>query len=97
MRLVLHVDGASELELRRGLKAAEAVFERAGVSAERAAEGMFALEGWDIQSFPENSLSDEDGRAASAWIDATNAAVEACIRNRGREQAPSSWRLAFED
>ncbi|MER9236907.1 hypothetical protein NKI56_33790 [Mesorhizobium sp. M0622] len=58
MNLLLRVKGASREEISRGVLAAEAVLERAGITAEEAAEGMFALEGWDISGFP------EDGQAA---------------------------------
>lgn len=46
MYLTMTVEGATPEEIARGLDAAQAVFDRAGVIAVQAAEGWFAMEGW---------------------------------------------------
>lgn len=79
MELRLDIEDASPEEIARGIAAAEAVFERTGISAIDAADGMFALEGWDIKGFPEGEEpSEEEDRAASVWFEAERAACEAC-------------------
>ena len=77
MKLLLTVEGATEDELKRGAEAAVAVFNETGIDPVTAAEGMFALEGWDIKGFPSDGLSDEESKAASVWLDAQQAAIEA--------------------
>ena len=78
MQLRITVDGATKEEVRRGLNAALDVFEKAKMDPLTAAEGMFALEGWDIQGFPDDGLSAEDSKAADVWMDAEQAAIDAC-------------------
>ncbi|TPK61149.1 hypothetical protein FJ930_27860 [Mesorhizobium sp. B2-4-15] len=79
MQLRLNIEGASSDEIAHGIAAAEAVFARAGISAEAAADGMFALEGWDIQGFPDDEqMSEEEDEAASVWMEANKAAIDAC-------------------
>ncbi|UVC19402.1 hypothetical protein [Mesorhizobium onobrychidis] len=53
MDLLLKLRGASAEEKKRGVDAAKAVLERAGLTAEEAADAAFELEGWDIDGFPE--------------------------------------------
>lgn len=81
MKLQLNVEGASEQEEMRGLEAAKKVFDKAGVDPLTASAGMFALEGWDIAGFPEegeHALSAEDQAAADVWLEANEAAMNAC-------------------
>ncbi|WP_292622015.1 hypothetical protein [Mesorhizobium sp.] len=62
------VEDATPEELTRGIAAAEAVFARAGITALQGAEGLFALEGWDIKGFPDDDKPTEDeDRAATVW------------------------------
>lgn len=77
MKLLLTVEGATEEELKRGAEAALAVFDDTGIDPVTAFEGMSALEGWDIKGFPAGGLSDEESKAASVWLDARQAAIEA--------------------
>lgn len=88
MDLVLSVPGASPEEIARGIAAAEAALERAGFTAEEAADGAFALEGWDINGFPEDGLDDRAGDAAHAWGEANAAALEACCAGWPEERKP---------
>lgn len=88
MDLILSVPGASPEEIARGIAAAEAALERAGFTAEEAADGAFALEGWDINGFPEDGLDDRAGDAAQAWAEAHTAALEACCAGWPEERKP---------
>lgn len=65
MELRLDIEGASREEQQRGITAAEAVIAAAGISAEEAADGMFALEGWDDAGFSDDAepSKDEDDAA----------------------------------
>lgn len=88
-QLVLHVDGASDADLARGLAAAHAVFTAAGITPAKGARGLFNRERWDVQGFPEDAEpSPEDLDAASAWDDADRAAAQACCA--GWPAAPES-------
>lgn len=96
MKLRLNLDEASPEELARGIAAAEAVFAAAGISAEEAANGMFALEGWDDQSFPEDEEpTEDDDRAAAVWMDANKAALKACCTDW--PEVPRELRLELLD
>ncbi|TPL21008.1 hypothetical protein FJ945_19905 [Mesorhizobium sp. B2-4-9] len=88
MDLVLTVPGASPEEISRGIAAAEAALERAGFTAEEAAQGAFALEGWDINGFPEDGLDRRAGAGAQAWGQAHTAALEACCAGWPEERKP---------
>ncbi|TPL79722.1 hypothetical protein FJ941_19365 [Mesorhizobium sp. B2-3-13] len=92
MKLRLEIKGASPAEQQRGISAADAVFVATGISAERPADGMFALEGWYDASFPERSepTADED-RAASFWMDANKAAIAACCADRPADAVPENY------
>ncbi len=86
MKLVLTVDGATEEELKRGAQAAIEVFNETCIDPVAAAEGRFALEGWDIKGFPKGGLSDAESRAASAWFDAERSAIEAACADWPEER-----------
>ncbi|RUW46734.1 hypothetical protein [Mesorhizobium sp. M8A.F.Ca.ET.021.01.1.1] len=88
MALILSVPGASPEEITRGIAAAEGALERAGFTAEEAADGAFALEGWDIIGFPEGGLDDQAGAAAQAWGEAHTAALKACCAGWPEERKP---------
>ena len=81
MELRLTLKCATAQEIRRGEEAALACLEKAGLHPLRAAEGLFELELWDINGFPEAGISDEDRRAADAWLDAEEAAISAASRD----------------
>lgn len=79
MPLRLVIDGASWEELTRGVAAAEAVFERSGISIKDAMNGMFAVELWDMDGFPKDGEpTDQQRAAADVWFAAERAACEAC-------------------
>ncbi|MER9052510.1 hypothetical protein NKJ73_21890 [Mesorhizobium sp. M0074] len=83
MELRLNIEGATPEELARG------VFARAGITALQGAEGLFALEGWDIKGFPEDDKPTEDeDRAASVWMEADEAATTACCAGWPEDRVP---------
>lgn len=95
MKLWLEVEGASEADIQRGLEAAEAVFKKTGVSPLQAVEGWFAMENWDIAGFPDDgSLTDEERRLAGVWLDAEDAAQDACLE--GRDDMPLRYLGALQ-
>ena len=51
MTITIHVAGAQPEDIVRGLLAAQAVFDRAGVTPDQAATARFVVEGWDIRGF----------------------------------------------
>ena len=96
MKLRLRIEGASPEEMARGIAAAEAVFAKEGVSAEEAAYGTFALEGWDIKGFPEDDEpSEAEDIGASVWLAADKAAIEACCA--GWPEVPRTLSLELVD
>lgn len=52
MDIMMDARGATPEEKQRGICAARAVLDQAGIAAEDAAEGSFAVEGWDDMGFP---------------------------------------------
>lgn len=100
MYLRFSVKGATQEENERGLAAAKAVFEATGIDPLTAAEGMFAVEGWDVSGFPANGLNDKDAKAASVWLDAEEAAFEAACSGwpeERRSAARGSLELLLPD
>ncbi|TIM16666.1 MAG: hypothetical protein E5Y74_31685 [Mesorhizobium sp.] len=86
MDLYLSVPGASPEEIARGIAAAEAVLDRAGISALEAADGMFAIEGGDDTD--ESLPTEEEDQAATAWMEASRAALDACCAGWPAEKRP---------
>lgn len=79
MDIMMDARGATPEEKARGIAAATAVLDQAGMTAEDAAEGSFAVVGWDEMGFPpDQEPSEEEYTAADVWWDASNAAIEAC-------------------
>jgi hypothetical protein len=79
MDILMDARGASPEEKQRGIAAARAVIESSGVTAEEAAEGSFAVEGWDDMGFPpDKEPSEDEYAAADVWWAASNAAIKAC-------------------
>mgnify|MGYP001089111947 CR=1 FL=1 len=79
MDLLMDAKGAAPEEKRRGVDAAMAVLDRAGMTADEAASGAFAVEGWDDMGFPpDREPSEAEYKAADVWYEASNAALDAC-------------------
>jgi hypothetical protein len=100
MELRLKVEGASELEIARGLKAAREVFEKHGISPYTAHEGLFALEGWDIAGFPDvgdQVPTESEHAAAEVWLEANEAAVKSCCEGWVDSNVMSELDLVMTD
>jgi hypothetical protein len=79
MTMVLHVEGASPEELARGLAAARAVLNAAGVADVDAAWAAHVRERWDISAFAdEYTVPGAELAAASALDEASAKAIAAC-------------------
>jgi hypothetical protein len=79
MDIIMDARGATPQEKQRGLEAAQAVLDREGMTADEAASGSFAVEGWDEMGFPPGRKpSEEEYAAAEVWWAASRAAIEAC-------------------
>lgn len=90
--ITIHIEGAAVDEVERGLLAAQAVFDRAGVTAYQAAEAHFDREGWDLRDFADPV---PDGlEIAELWDEADTAAVAACCASWPPEKVPSTAELA---
>jgi hypothetical protein len=83
----LTIEGATSEELARGAIAAEAVFAEAGVAALQGAEGMFALERWDIKGFPEDDKPSEEDDWASG-LEPNRGTASAETADRCRQHLP---------
>jgi hypothetical protein len=92
MYLSITIDGATKDEITKGLAAAKAVFDQAGVTPLDAAEGRFAVEGWDIGGFV-GEISDRDLDMHSVWLEAETAALEACCAGWDEARRPKSPRM----
>jgi hypothetical protein len=98
MKLRLAIKGASPEDIQRGIEAAEQVFASAGISAEQAADGMFALEGWDDASFPDDGKpTEDDDNAAAVWMAANKAAISACCSGWPADEVPPHLLLELVD
>ncbi|MBZ9711426.1 hypothetical protein FJW08_31795 [Mesorhizobium sp. B3-2-1] len=94
MRLQLEIKGASPEEKHRGIEAAKAVLAAAGISAEEATDGMFALENWDDSSFDDDEAPTEDEDVAAAiWMGANKAAIMACCADWPSDAAPENYQF----
>ena len=83
MKLLIHIDGASKAELRRGIDAAQQVFNRSGVSAEVAISLMRK------KDFEIDRCSPSERRHASLFEEADRAALKACCQGWDRDRIPS--------
>ncbi|TIR15291.1 MAG: hypothetical protein E5X34_29805 [Mesorhizobium sp.] len=79
MNILMNARGATSEEKQRGIDAAREVIKRSGLTPEEAAEGSFAVEGWDDMGFPpDQEPSEREYAAAEVWWAASNAAIKAC-------------------
>jgi len=91
----ISVPTANPAELQRGLEAAAAVFKERNVDPRDGADGLFALEGYDLSGFdPTDAPSDAEWAAIEAWQRAGEAALEAVCRDWSADRKrPDSARL----
>lgn len=78
MDMLMNARGATPEEKQRGLDAAQAVLDRAGITADEAADGAHAVEDWDDMGSPDQEPPEEVCAAADVWWEASKAAMEAC-------------------
>jgi hypothetical protein len=90
MFLSLSIEGARPDEIKRGLAAAQAVFDASGVTVVRVANARFAVEGWDIGGFAEAGVDDEDLEIHGLWDNASGAALAACCAGWEPTRRPDS-------
>lgn len=96
MYITITIAGATPEEIARGLTAAQAVFDRAGVTPLRAAEARFNLEGWDIAGF-DGAISQDDLDLAGLWDEADQAALGACCAGWDEARKPETAQLELVD
>ena len=94
MGLHLRIKGVSPEDKQRGVAAAEAVLRAAGMTAQRACAGMFALECWDDDGFV-GELGEEDSEAATVWLEAEAAAIDACCIGWPEDKKPGMSSLEY--
>jgi hypothetical protein len=82
MKLLLHMEGAGKRELRRGVDAAQQVFNRAGVSAE-VAIGLMRKRDFEI-----DPLTPWERKRAGLWEEAERAAIVACYQDQAHGSIP---------
>ena len=102
--IILEVQGASEQDMAVGLQAAQAVFEREGVSAYKAftGMGMVAAHLNDLlEASPEavRAVTSWSAwcRQADVWCDAENAALDVACQNLPDGKSKYRFRLEWED
>jgi hypothetical protein len=89
MHFKISVKGAKPEEIAKGLVAAQAVFDQAGVTPYEAATARFNVEGWDVRGF-KGPISDHDLQICGVWDAADQAAAKACCENWGPRRKPTS-------
>lgn len=89
MTITIHVAGAQPEDIVRGLLAAQAVFDRAGVTPDQAATARFVVEGWDIRGFA-GKVPEEELAICTLWDEADQAAVQACCAGWPADKVPGS-------
>jgi hypothetical protein len=98
MDIRINVDGATTDEIERGLAAARAVFSKAGITPEQAADARFAVEGWDIRGFPNDEHPDDDEiQFCSIWDEADQAAADAVCRDWPIARRVQSAEMELDD
>ncbi|NGN40178.1 hypothetical protein G6N74_03800 [Mesorhizobium sp. CGMCC 1.15528] len=95
MSITIHIPGAKPDEIVRGLLAAQAVFDTAGVTPLQAAEADFDMEGWDIQGFQGEAPDNSD--ICDVWREADLAAVLACCEGWPKDKVPATAELELSD
>lgn len=99
MDIRIRIPGATPEEIERGLAAAKAVFAKAGITSERAADARFAVEGWDEASFPDDESypDDDDFELIHVWDEADQAAAKAACYDWPEDKHVKSADLELVD
>ena len=98
MDIQISIPGASTADISRGLAAASAVFRSNATDAVEVALARFAVDGWDIQSFP--AEWQPPARMLDIhmlWFKADSAAVEACCVGWDPLRIPTTANLELTD
>ncbi len=97
MLLSMNVEGASATEIDRGLRAARAVFDQAGVTPYRAAMARFNVEAEDEGFFA--AASSADYALFHLWDAADVAALDACCTGWDSDRKPdtANLELVYDD
>ena len=93
-KIQLHVPGAREGELARGVAAAETVLYRDGdidLVAAMAANASRDFIMFDGDGQPINDITDEEHRLATLWEDALGAAFDACCASWAEQSVTGFW------
>jgi hypothetical protein len=96
MNLKISINDANPDELARGLLAAQTIFDRTGVTPQRAAEARFSVEGWDLSGY-DSEVSADDLDICHLWDEADEAAVRACCADWDEVKKPTTAKLALVD
>lgn len=92
IRLQLAIPGATPQEIDRGLTAAHASLQASGVAPWDAAYGQWMIEGEDMVESTDKHASD-----ATAWDDATDAAIEACCAGWAQKPTGQVLELLWDE
>lgn len=95
MTMVLRVVGATPAEVAKGLRAAQAVLDQAGVTDMQGAQAQFDLEGWDVAyDMDKKRRPSADVFEAAAALDrARDAAIAACCAGWSALPDIQDWSL----
>ena len=97
MQLLIHAEGATDQDLRRGATAALRVFERAGVSASDCALASSQEKAGNLTGSMPPEKADELRRLAKLWAEAERAGIDACCRNLKSIPLNACLELRFGD
>ena len=87
MTITISIEGAQPEEIVRGLLAAQEVFDKAGVTPDRAATARFVVEAWDISGFA-GKVPEADLAICTVWDEADQAAIKACCAGWAADKVP---------
>lgn len=94
MDIAINIPGASEAEIKRGLAAAMAVFDRNDTTPAEVAKARYAFDGWDLIGFPNDEKpSLRVLEIHTVWFKAEAAAIEACCVDWNPIRVPTTAEL----
>ncbi len=97
MALLIHVDGASDGDRLRGVCAAWAVFDQAGVAASSCAWAKFLHDRANTLGPDAGRLSELVVRCSAVWNEAEQAGLKACCKFLPEVPVGSSMELPMAD
>jgi hypothetical protein len=93
-KLILHVEGAREVEIARGVAAAEALLYRDGdidLVAATVANARREVIMYDDDEQPINDITEDEYRLAELWEDALGVALDACCAGWTERPRRGCW------